>query len=271
MKNLLIVLLCPGLATIACAAPGTLTINGNLTLKQGSIVNIEAAGTTPGTQHDEIKVGGNILLLNGGVPAGPTLNVTAISGYLGVSGDILDIFDFTSLTGTFETLNLPPGNWQTTNLSTLGELNFQTPSGFLAWLGSNGLASAAGDDDNDSLTNLAEYALGGIPVTGVGSNSTFLLPTPDVAGVDPNKKLNFKFLLPDAPPTDVKYIIQVQDDLPGTWTDLATKTGSGAWTGLATVTTGSSTLNHTTYTLEDVQPTASVPKRFMRLKMEILP
>jgi hypothetical protein len=249
MKSLLPIILCPALATIVCAAPGTLTINGNLTVKQGATVNIEAAGTTPGTQHDEIRVGGGIILINGGTPAGPTLNVTAISGYVGANGDVLDIFDFASLTGTFETINLPLGDWQTTNLATLGELNYQPPGGFLAWLGSNGLASATGDDDNDSLTNITEYALGGIPVAGVGSSSTFLLPSPTIAGVDPNEKFNFKFLLPDAPPSDVKYTIQGHNELTGTWTDLATKTGAAAWTGLATVTTGPSAMGHTAYTL----------------------
>lgn len=232
---------------------------------------MEAGGTIPGTLHDEIKVGGSITLTNGGIPAGPILNVTAINGYSGANGDILDLFDFAPLTGSFETINLPPGDWQITNLLLLGEINFQPASGFIAWLSSNGLSSAAGDDDNDSLSNIAEYALGGIPVTSIGSNSVFLLPSPALVGVDPNKKLIFKFLLPEAPPSDVKYTIEAHTNLTDIWTELATKIGVGVWTGLATVTPGDSAQGHTAHILEDIQNTSSVSKRFIRLKMEILP
>jgi hypothetical protein len=199
------------------------------------------------------------------------LLVSAISGYVGANGDVLDIFDFTTLTGSFETINLPPGDWQITNLATLGELNYQPPGGFLAWLGLNGLTSALDDDDQDSLSNLTEYALGGIPVFGAGSNNISLLPSPAVSGVDPNKKLNFNFLLPDSPPSDVKYIVQGHNELTGTWTDLATKVGAGAWSGPATVTNGLSASGHTAYTLEDVSLMSTEPRRFMRLKVELVP
>ncbi len=272
VKILFIALLFPALATISGAASGTLTILGSLTVKQGATVNMEVGGTVPGAQHDEIKVGGSLTLTTGGVPAGPTLNVSAIGGYVGTTGDVIDLFDFASLTGNFEALNLPFANWQATNLLTLGELIVHPlGSGFAAWLASNSLSGAGGDDDSDSLTNVAEYALGGIPQAGAGSNSVFLLPAPLLLGVAPNTKLSFRFFMPSAPPSDVRYIIQAQNELTGSWTDLATKTGTGAWTGLATVTIGPSASGLTVYTLEDVQVTGSVPKRFIRLKMDILP
>jgi hypothetical protein len=128
-----------------------------------------------------------------------------------------------------------------------------------------------GDDDFDSVVNLAEYALGGIPVTGAGSNSTGLLPKPDVTGVAPTQKLTLLFSLPDPPPSDVKYTIQGHNNLTGTWTDLATKTGAGAWSGAATVTAGAPAGGYIPYTMEDIQVTTGVPRRFMRLKMELVP
>lgn len=266
-----LLLLFPALLSILSAAPGTLTINGNLTVRQGAVVKIEAAGTTPGSQHDEIRVGGSITLVNGGTPDGPTLLVSAIGGYTGANGDVLDIFDFTSWTGSFETVTLPPGGWRTTSLPTAGELVYLPSAGFSAWLGMNGLTGASDDDDHDSLPNLAEYALGGIPVAGAGSDSTSLLPVPVAAPDGQDRKLNFEFLLPDAPPDDVKYTVQAQNGLTGTWTDLATKAGAGPWSGAATVAAGLSASGHTAYTLEDVSLLTAAPVRFMRLKIELVP
>ncbi len=254
-------------APVAFAAPGTLTINGNLTVQTGATVNIEVASTTPGTGHDEVIISGSLNLIG----AGPTLNVTAISGYVGAAPDVIDIFDSTSATGTFNTLNLPAGNWSTTNLYTLGQIQFQVVGGFAAFLAANSLASATSDEDGDGLNSLAEYGLGGIPVAGAGSSSTLLLPQPKLV----SNFLNLNFSLPGSPPSDVIYTIQAIDKVDGfggeMWVDIATKTGAGAWSGAATVISGAPSGGRTPYTLSDVQALTGEPNRSMRLKMTLTP
>ncbi|MGQ3050358.1 MAG: DUF4347 domain-containing protein [Roseateles sp.] len=61
-------------------SPGTLTVNGNLTMAAGSTLAVEINGTTAGTQYDQVVVNGAVDV------SGATLAVT--HGYTPGSGDV---------------------------------------------------------------------------------------------------------------------------------------------------------------------------------------
>jgi autotransporter-associated beta strand protein len=99
---------------------GTLTL-GSLTLNSGSQTNIKLAGATPGTQYDQVQIGGP-LSLDG------TLLVSLINGFMPAVGNAFDILTWPTggLTGTFASLQLPTLSgaevWDTSQLYNTGEL-----------------------------------------------------------------------------------------------------------------------------------------------------
>ncbi|MCG8448667.1 MAG: sulfatase-like hydrolase/transferase [Pirellulales bacterium] len=104
-------------------APGTrrLTVLGDYTQRVGSTLEIDlGAGTTAGADYDLLSVTGNVVLLGG------DLSVSLDDGYTPVLGDTFDILDFASLTGAFDTVDLPAltGNlgWGLKDLLTTGEI-----------------------------------------------------------------------------------------------------------------------------------------------------
>jgi hypothetical protein len=116
----------------------TLTIDGSYTQNAGS--NLELDIYSP-TAHDSFHVGDNF-------SAGGTLDITLVAGAPSPQpGDLFDILDFTSATGTFATLNLPTLtaglNWNTANLLTSGILEV--------------VAGLPGDFNSDGQVDSADY------------------------------------------------------------------------------------------------------------------
>ena len=67
---------------------------GNATFDANSVLNMEIFGATPGTQYDRLT-GINLLTFNG------TLNLIFSDGYMPSAGTSFDLFDFASLSGSF--------------------------------------------------------------------------------------------------------------------------------------------------------------------------
>jgi autotransporter-associated beta strand protein len=65
-------------------SPGTLTVNGSLTMDAGSTFTVELNGLTAGTEYDQVAMGGGALTLNGAA-----LDVTL--GYVAGLGDSFQI------------------------------------------------------------------------------------------------------------------------------------------------------------------------------------
>src|SRR5437867_1264561 len=96
-------------------SPGKVTINGNLKIADGNprVINdsytpptgsdtvgtlaIEIGGVTPGTQHDQVIVIGNVEL-------GGTLKISLINGFVPSPGQTFEIVKFGSATGWFKTI-----------------------------------------------------------------------------------------------------------------------------------------------------------------------
>ncbi len=103
-------------------APGdsgieSLNVNGNLTLSSGSFSNFEI--NTAGDIAD-LAISSALLTFGG------TLNVTRVGGSL-VAGDTFNLFDWSSSTGTFSTVNLPSLDtglvWDQSSLYSSGQIS----------------------------------------------------------------------------------------------------------------------------------------------------
>ncbi len=92
----------------------------NLTLAVQSALIMDMRGTTPGNGHDKIVDAGTLTI-------GGQLQILYVNDFNPSLGDTFDLFDFTTMTGTFYDLNLPaldPGLfWDTSQLYTQGRLN----------------------------------------------------------------------------------------------------------------------------------------------------
>jgi uncharacterized repeat protein (TIGR01451 family) len=87
-------------------SPGILSITGDYTQGPDGVLAIELGGTTAGTTHDQLQVGG-AATLDG------TLDVSLLGGFDPVDGDSLEILTFSSVSGDFATKNgltLPDGD-----------------------------------------------------------------------------------------------------------------------------------------------------------------
>jgi hypothetical protein len=88
----------------ALLAPGDgtdiLTIAGNFTQDASGVLQIEVAGMTPGTEHDQLIVQGTATL-------GGTLNIVALPGLFLQPGDVFNILLADLIVGTFDTIILP--------------------------------------------------------------------------------------------------------------------------------------------------------------------
>jgi len=92
---------------------------GDAEFAKGSWLLMEIGGRTPGTEYDVIRVLGNLSLAC-------SLEMTLIDGFGPRFGDRFDLFDWGTLSGTFETVRLPtlngPLTWDTSSLYATGEI-----------------------------------------------------------------------------------------------------------------------------------------------------
>jgi uncharacterized repeat protein (TIGR01451 family) len=130
-------------ATVAPgASPGLITIAGNYSQTPSGILDIELAGTTPGSGYDRLAVSGAATLSG-------TVNVTLISGFTLSGGDLFDVVTYTSHSGVFTTENLPPfpgGTFSSTYTATSYQLLAATPSAADVSISKTGPANAASGD-----------------------------------------------------------------------------------------------------------------------------
>ncbi|MBK9301256.1 MAG: hypothetical protein IPN14_11780 [Bacteroidetes bacterium] len=81
-------------------SPGELNLDFDFALPAQGHLNMELAGTTPGTTYDVLGGSGDKIL-------GGTLNVILYNGYIPQSGDEFTIVTGGAVTGTFSTVNYP--------------------------------------------------------------------------------------------------------------------------------------------------------------------
>lgn len=98
---------------------GTLDLATTTTLASSSVLNFELGGTST-ANYDR-------WLSSSTMAFGGTLNLSLINSFNPVFGNSFDLFDFTTATGTFDTLNLASLggglSWDTSNLYTTGVIS----------------------------------------------------------------------------------------------------------------------------------------------------
>jgi len=125
-------------------SPGITTINGDYILS-GGLLDMELAGLMQGTEYDFLDINGDWTITGG------DLQISLLGGFSPIAGNSFDLFDFNSLTGTFDNVLLPTlGSglaWNTSALYSTGAISVSAaavpePStftaiglglGFVAW------------------------------------------------------------------------------------------------------------------------------------------
>lgn len=107
-------------------APGlspTSLVAGSVALSNTSTLLMELGGTSPGSGYDQILSSGT-LALDG------VLQLALINGFTPAAGQSFNLFDWSSASGTFDALNLPPLtgglSWNMSQLYTTGVLSVTT-------------------------------------------------------------------------------------------------------------------------------------------------
>jgi hypothetical protein len=124
------------------SSPSTLAIGALTTQAEGKI-QIDLAGTTPGTQYDQLHVTGALTLAG-------TLQVSLAGGFTPAAGNSFDVLDWGTLTGTFNTITLPALSselaWNISQLYTTGVLSVTS-------------VGVPGDYNNNGLVDAADYVV----------------------------------------------------------------------------------------------------------------
>jgi hypothetical protein len=111
-------------------------VTGDFAQGASGKLKIDLAGTTPGTLYDQLLVSGALALAG-------TLEVSLTVGFQPTSGMAFDILDWSTLSGTFNTITLPVLGaglaWNTSQLFVSGVLSVGVAGDF----NGNGVVEAA--------------------------------------------------------------------------------------------------------------------------------
>jgi PEP-CTERM motif-containing protein len=126
----------PGIVTAAAVNFDNTPVNSG-----APVLQIELAGTTPGTGYDQLHVTGQLSL-------GGTLQVLLVNpSFTPAAGNSFDILDWGSLSGTFSSLSLPSLTaglmWNASHLYTTGILS----------------VTLAGDYNRNGIVDAADYTV----------------------------------------------------------------------------------------------------------------
>jgi T5SS/PEP-CTERM-associated repeat protein len=154
-------------------APGlspTSLVVGNVGLSNTSTLVMEIGGTSPGSSYDQI-ISSGALALDG------ALQIALINGFTPSAGQSFNLFDWSTASGTFDSLQLPtlPGlSWDTSQLYTQGIISLAS-------------AGLPGDYNQNGSVDAADYSLWR---DRLGSGTA--LPNDDTAGVGPDDYTRWK-------------------------------------------------------------------------------
>lgn len=236
-------------------SPGIATTSGNYTLAAAATLQIEINGTSPGTQHDQVSVGGTVTLAGAlDLAAAPALaaNSTftiinntgagAVSGTFASKPQNAEFYEdgqwwrisYTGGTGNDVVLTrITPTAWQTWQSTNFGN-NANNPA----------IAGDLADTDNDGTTNLMEYATGSNPAAGQPA-----LQSATNDGTD----LHFTYTK-NKSATDVTYTVEWADNLTGPWST----------SGVTSVILSD---NGTTQQIKATMPAGTNGRRLVRLRV----
>jgi hypothetical protein len=121
---------------------GVASFGGNVHFSPSTRLHIEIGGSMAGTQHDQLRVDGQLALAG-------TLSVSLLNGFSPTLGSSFTILDWETLAGTFADVELPllGGSlaWNTSQLYTLGMISVVASPG------------VSGDYNADGRVDAADY------------------------------------------------------------------------------------------------------------------
>lgn len=147
-------------------SPGIMIVDGNLTLTPTSRLFFELAGTDRGTSYDATDILGNFTM--DGI-----LHVALSGGFNLALGAVFDLFDWDTVEGMFDQINLPElmegWEWDLSRFESEGEIEVALQrmtyarwrQGFV--FAQSGEGDALADADFDGRLNLLEYVIGSHP------------------------------------------------------------------------------------------------------------
>lgn len=156
----------------AAKKAGELTISGNYTQTSG-ILSINLGGTTADTQYSVLNITGTAAL-------GGTLAVNLVGGFNPVAGDVFDIVDYASETGSFAKMTLPTitgDHWTVTYNSTDVVLTLVAGAGPTLYLNSPAAAPVSlqlSSFGADPARRASSFYMAGIAGTGMTVSSAIL-------------------------------------------------------------------------------------------------
>ncbi len=128
------------LATVPELSPPLQSTSIALPSAAAPTLQIELAGTTPGTQYDQLHVTGQLSL-------GGELQVVTLPGFTPSLGNSFDIMDWGTLSGKFSELSLPSLStglsWSTLQLYTTGTLRVANSTLLFGDFNRDGVVTAA--------------------------------------------------------------------------------------------------------------------------------
>ena len=238
-------------------SPGIMTTSGSYTLAAAATLQIEINGTTPGTQHDQVGVGGTVTLAGTldlvaapALAANSTFTIINNTGAGAVSGTFSGKpqnaefhednqwwrISYTGGTGNDVVLTrITPTAWQTWQATNFGT-NTNNPA----------ISGDLVDTDGDGANNLMEYA--------TGMNPASSQPLPHAADKT-GSNLEYTYTK-NKSATDVTFTVEWADDLAGPWS------GGGVTQALVP---GSD--NGVTQQWKATMPAGANGRRFVRLRV----
>ena len=238
-------------------SPGAMVFGGDVSLGPVHMLEVEIAGTTPGTEYDRLEVAGTLDL-------GGALAVSFINGFSPAPGNSFDIWDAASSTGAFASVSLPPLPaglfWHRETLDTDGVLSVAlSPASYAEFAAAYSLAgNPEADDDHDGVSNLLEY-LHGLDPTSPDTGISRLSLVRDGA----DDELFFALASPGG--TDLHLEIQTSTDMDA-WQTLANRAPDGTWSGPLPVSVSAAGPGRARVTLRRPADTA---RRFYRLAVSL--
>ena len=139
------------------------------------------------------------------------------------------------------------------------------------------LSTPEGDGDGDSLSNLLEYSLASLTLTGSRGDGSAALPQAVIVASEPllSDRIALQISMPEPAAADLSYIVEASSSLTGSWTPLATKIGQGDWSwnpgGTSRIVQASAVNGRILVKIGDSVPRTSQPTRFLRLRTQLNP
>ena len=157
-------------------------------------------------------------------------------------------------------------SWQTSAAVGGTPAGLNAVNDFPTWLSAHAVTGANADPDRDGLDNLVEYSLGLDPAREDTLKGALSVE------IGAGGHLEGTVSLPVHAPSDVTYQFQVSSGLQGGgWTTINSRTANGAWSSPGNVATGAPVGGKTPVTVTDPAAVSGNQRRFIRLRVLLVP